>query len=234
MLVLALETATRVAGVALVNEGRVQKEVFLNHRQTHSQTLMVTVDEVLRECEVSLNQVDAIAVSIGPGSFTGLRIGLATAKGLALGIGKPAIGVPTLDALAYNASLFSGLVCPVLDARKQEVYTAIYQGDGSHVELLDRYRACSPEVLADEIKALKVKPVVFLGDGAVRYRDLFQQVLGDAAVWAPANLALPRASSVGLLAWERLQEGKVDDAASIVPVYVRLSEAESRLGLGTG
>ncbi|ADI01343.1 MAG TPA: tRNA (adenosine(37)-N6)-threonylcarbamoyltransferase complex dimerization subunit type 1 TsaB [Syntrophothermus lipocalidus] len=232
MLVLALETATRVAGVALISEGKVQKEIFLHYRQTHSQTLMVMVDEVLKECEVGLNQIDAVAVSIGPGSFTGLRIGLATAKGLAMGSGKPIVGIPTLDALAYNACLFRGTVCPVLDARKDEVYTAFYKSDGSCMELVDRYRVCSPRALVDDVRTRATDGVVFLGDGAVRYREFLQQTLGDVAVWVPGNLAFPRASSVGLLAWHKLRGGGIDDARSIVPVYIRLSEAETRLGLG--
>ncbi|NLU49614.1 MAG: tRNA (adenosine(37)-N6)-threonylcarbamoyltransferase complex dimerization subunit type 1 TsaB [Syntrophomonadaceae bacterium] len=232
MLVLAIDSATPVAGVALVAEDRVLKEVFLNHRQTHSQTLMVMVDEVLKQAEVGLKDIDGIAVSRGPGSFTGLRIGLATAKGLAMGSAKPLVGVPTLDALAYNMCLFEGIICPVLDARKQEVYTAFYRGLGTGVERLSEYRACSPQALVDEIQERGVRRVAMLGDGALRYPEFFQQALGSKLVWPPPNLLLPRASSLGLLALERLRQGQYDDVMTLVPVYVRLSEAENRLRLG--
>ncbi len=232
MLVLALETATRVAGVALISEDQVKKEIFLHHRHTHSETLMVMVDEVLTECEVKLDQIDALAVSIGPGSFTGLRIGLATAKGLAAGAKKPIIGVCTLEALAYNACLFEGLICPVLDARRDEVYAAVYRGNGRRAEVVITPRACSPQELAEVVKANSPERIVLLGEGAFRYRDLFREAFGDKAVWAPENQAFPRASSVGLLGAQKLRAGQVDDARSIVPVYLRLSEAERRLGRG--
>ena len=233
MLVLALETATRVAGVALISEDLIKKEIFLHHRHTHSETLMVMVDEVLKECEVDLNRIDAVAVSIGPGSFTGLRIGLATAKGLAVGSKKPIIGVSTLEALAYNAGLFEGLICPVLDASRDEVYTAAYRSDGSRLECIEPPRACSPSELVEALQARLADKAVLLGDGAFRYREFFRQALGDKVMWAPGNLAFPRASSVGLQAAHRLRAGRVDDAISLVPVYLRLSEAERRLGRGS-
>lgn len=231
MLVLAIDSATPVAGVALVAEDRLIKEIFLNYRQTHSQTLMVMVDEVLREAGIGLEDVDGIAVSTGPGSFTGLRIGLATAKGLALGSGKPLVGIPTLDALAYNSVMFEGFICPLLDARKDEVYTALYRGNRKGVERISEYRACSPQAVVADLKYRGVDRLTMLGDGSCRYREFFTESLGSRIIWPPINLILPRASNIAILALKRLRSGQVDDVMSLVPTYVRLSEAENRLRL---
>jgi tRNA threonylcarbamoyladenosine biosynthesis protein TsaB len=228
LLVLAIDSATPVAGVALVAEDRVIKEIFLNYRRTHSQTLMVMVNEVLRETETSLADLDGIAVTSGPGSFTGLRIGMATAKGLALGSGRALVGIPTLDALAYNLCMFEGYICPLLDARKNEVYTALYQGQGGQVERISEYRACSPSELVEDVCSRGIERVAVLGDGARRYQEHMES-LGSRVIRPPANLCLPRASSVGLLAVSRLQRGESDQVHDLIPVYVRLSEAENRL-----
>lgn len=233
MLVLAIDSATPVAGVALLSEERLIKEVFVNHRQTHSQTLMLLVDQVLKEAEVGLCDLDALAVSRGPGSFTGLRIGLATAKGLAMGSGKPLVGVPTLDALAYNAVLFKGVICPVLDARKQEVYTALYRSDGITMERMSEYCACSPQALVQDIERRGIKQLVMLGEGWQRYDEFFTGTLGPVLNRPPLNLSLARASSIGILALKRLARGEVDDTLGLAPVYIRMSEAENRLRQAT-
>lgn len=153
MRVLGIDSATLVAGMAITDELRVIVEGFLQTRKTHSERLLPLIDIWLREAEISLNEIDGIAVTIGPGSFTGLRIGMATAKGLAQATGKAIIGVPTLDALALNLAGASGFICPILDARKAEVYTAIYVSpEPGRLIRLSRYLAVSPNLLLDWLR----------------------------------------------------------------------------------
>ena len=153
MRVLGIDSATLVAGMAVVDGERVIVEGFLQTRKTHSERLLPLIDFWLREAELSLSDLDGIAVTLGPGSFTGLRIGLATAKGLALGAGKPLLGIPTLDALALNLTGVPGFICPILDARKSEVYTAVYVSpESGRLIRLTRYLAVSPVWLLDWLR----------------------------------------------------------------------------------
>ncbi len=236
MYILAIDSATPVAGLALLKEKSVIREEFVNFKKTHSETLMPMVDQVLRESEISVQDLDAIAVTIGPGSFTGLRIGLAAAKGLSLASGKPLIGVSTLDVLAHNIAFSDSLICPLLDARKQEVYTAFYDGSGIYPQRLTADMACSPEELVNraqaQAEASAKKKIVLLGDGFNPYAQFFQDVLQECLQVPPAHLLLPRAAALGSLAWLRAGDKDFDDAFTLRPVYVRLSEAEYRLGKG--
>lgn len=228
MLILSIDTATPVAGVALVDEKNTYYEVLVNTGYKHSQTLLEMIDVSFRQTGYSLGDVDAIAVTTGPGSFTGLRIGLATAKGLAFAGSKPIIGIPTLDAIAYNISWRSGLICPILNARKGEVYTSFYQGE----RRLTDYQALSPENLvqmANQImRQTGDKAVTFLGDGVSQYRSVLLDSLGDALI-SPPEYWLPRVSAVGSLAVGRGLCGQFDDLFSLTPTYVRQSEAEVRM-----
>jgi len=234
--ILAIDSATPVAGLALLKEKSVIREEFVNFKKTHSETLMPMVDQVLRESEIGVQDLDAIAVTIGPGSFTGLRIGLAAAKGLSLASGKPLIGVSTLDVLAHNIAFSDSLICPLLDARKQEVYTAFYDSSGIYPLRLTADMACSPEELVNRVQAQAEasarKKVVLLGDGFNPYAQFFQDALQECLQVPPAHLLLPRAAALGSLAWLRAGERDFDDAFTLRPVYVRLSEAEYRLGKG--
>jgi tRNA threonylcarbamoyladenosine biosynthesis protein TsaB len=148
-LILAVDSATPVAGVALLNEDKLIREDFVNYKKTHSETLMPMIDKVLSDCDCSMQDVTALAVTTGPGSFTGLRIGLAAVKGLSLACGKPIIGISTLDVIAANIISSNALVCPLLDARKQEVYTAIYDASGLTPIRLTEETACSPQEFID-------------------------------------------------------------------------------------
>jgi tRNA threonylcarbamoyladenosine biosynthesis protein TsaB len=149
LLILAVDSATPVAGVALINEDKLIREDFVNYKKTHSETLMPMINKVLSDCDCSIQDVSALAVTTGPGSFTGLRIGLATIKGLCLSSGKPVIGISTLDVIAHNIAYSEALVCPLLDARKQEVYTAIYDVSGLIPVRLTEEVACSPREFVD-------------------------------------------------------------------------------------
>lgn len=225
MRVLGLDSATNVAGIAIVDEERLVAEFFLNSGKTHSQRLMPMLDRLLTEADLTLADMDGLAVAIGPGSFTGLRIGLATIKGLAHVTGLPLVGVPTLDGLAWNAAGVPGTVCPVLNARKQEVYTALYEWQGEELRRLTDYLAISPEELIAMLEQ-RAGPVTFLGDGVPVYCKLLARRLGERARFAPKTHVLPRAAQVAELGLRRLREGKADDLHTVKPIYIRPSEAE--------
>jgi tRNA threonylcarbamoyladenosine biosynthesis protein TsaB len=223
-IILALETATMCGSVALIAENRCLAEFSLHTGETHSRRLLAAVDRLLQEAGIECRAVDAVAVSQGPGSFTGLRIGLATAKGLAMAAGAKLLGVGTLDGLA--AQFFAAgdiLICPVLDARKKEVYSGFYRCDNNGIPRRQgEYLAISPEDLCGMI----AEPVVFLGDGTALYGDFFQEKLADLMKVPPANVYFPRAASIGLLALEKWHRHEFLDPVSSEPIYIRPSEAE--------
>ncbi|MHB1127461.1 MAG: tRNA (adenosine(37)-N6)-threonylcarbamoyltransferase complex dimerization subunit type 1 TsaB [Bacillota bacterium] len=222
---LGIDTATSIASAAIIEENQVRAEILLNAGKTHSQSLMTIINQVLEDTGLPLSAMDGLAVALGPGSFTGLRIGLATVKGLAQVTGLPVLGIPTLDSLALNAAGALGLVCPVLNARKHEVYVALYRsGDGSMNRVSD-YLVMAPEVLARQM-AENNEVVTFLGDGWPVYRDIFHEILGNRAREAFFINGMPRASQVAWLGLGRLRAGAVDDLFSLTPLYIRPSEAE--------
>ncbi|MBQ7562661.1 MAG: tRNA (adenosine(37)-N6)-threonylcarbamoyltransferase complex dimerization subunit type 1 TsaB [Lachnospiraceae bacterium] len=207
----------------------------VNYKKTHSQTLLPMLSEICRMTEADLSTIDAIAVAKGPGSFTGLRIGSATVKGLGLALDKPIIPVPTVDALAYNAWGYNGIVCPMMDARRTQVYTGIYAfADGFQVLLPQ----CAIEVgeLADRLNALWEntgfsdqsikKQVLVLGDGVPVYKELLEHKVKLPFEFAPAHMGRQRAGALGVLAQSFYKEGIVESAAEHKPEYLRLSQAE--------
>lgn len=230
MRVLGLDSSTPVATVALVDGEHLMGELFFNTGKTHSQRLVPMIDQLLDGAGLLLADIDAFAVAVGPGSFTGLRIGMATVKGLALATAKPVIGVPTLDALVENVVGRPGLLVPVLDARKNEVYTAVYESEQGENRRLTDYIAAAPCLLAERLTAMlgsaKVQQITFLGDAVPAYREFLLASFAPDCRFASPPLALPRASQVALLGVRRLQNGEVDDVNSLVPIYVRASEAE--------
>lgn len=236
MYILAIDSATPVAGVALLNDNKLIREDFVNFKKTHSETLMPMVDKILRDCEIEIKDLAAIAVTIGPGSFTGLRIGLAAAKGLSLASAKPIIGISTLDVLAHNLAYTNSLVCPLLDARKQEVYTAFYDASELYPRRLTKDLACSPEELIERLKEkaaeMAKENIILLGDGFNPYSEFFRDALQERLRVPPPHLMLTRAAALGSLACLRWEQDDFDDALALRPVYVRLSEAEYRLGKG--
>ncbi|QGT98751.1 tRNA threonylcarbamoyladenosine biosynthesis protein TsaB [Candidatus Syntrophocurvum alkaliphilum] len=236
MLVLAVDSATPTQGVALFYDNRLIKEEFTNIKKTHSETLMLVIDRVLNECSYKVDDLDAIAISIGPGSFTGLRIGLATVKGLCQGANISLIGIPTLDAMAENVYSDNALICPLLNARKQEVYTAIYTSDSYRKNKITDYIAVSPEklceIIQNQLHNYNKDKVIFLGDGYEPYKEVFQQKLDKKVMCAPLHMMYPRASSMGAIAIDKYNKQEFDDPFAIRPLYLRLSEAENRLGRG--
>ena len=223
MKILAIDTSTPVGSIALMEGALLKAQHILNISTTHNQRLLPGIDRLLGDTGWTLDDLDALAVSLGPGSFTGLRIGLSVIKGLAWATGKPLAGVPTLDALAANIPLVPYIICPVLDARKGEVYTALYrQVDKQVPERCTPYMALNPEKLVDLIS----EKTVVVGDALLNYGDYLTSELGDLLLQAPPHLNIVQASSVAWLAWQRLRLGRHEDVSSCTPLYVRRSEAE--------
>ena len=226
MYVLGVESATPVAGVAVVNKDRVLAERMINNRKTHSGHLLPMIKAVIEEAGIQPAAIEGVAVSSGPGSFTGLRIGMSTAKTLAQVWGVPVVGVGTLDALAHPLKGLVNLVCPILNARKNEVYAAVYEGADGEMSNLTGSLAISPEDLAGLLARWGDRPVTFLGDGVPEYRDRLIELLGERVFFAPGVVSLPRGSSIAEIGRERLAGGQGTDPLTLLPDYVRMSEAE--------
>ncbi len=225
MKVLAVDTSSTVAAVAVMDEGGLLGEYSLNYGKTHSQRLMPMIEELLGGLGMTPADVDLYAASSGPGSFTGLRIGITTIKAMAYAQSKPVISIPTLDALALNISGTSGLVCPVMDARNRQVYTALYQNSSAGVTNITEYMGIMVEELVQMIKD-KNSDVVFVGEAVALYREYFKESLGERCSFAPPSLMLQRAASVAQLALERAGEGKTESCYDMTPFYLRKPQAE--------
>lgn len=224
MRVLALDSSGLVAAVAVVEDDQTIAEYTVNYKKTHSQTLLPMLDEVSKMTELEMDSIDAIAISGGPGSFTGLRIGSATAKGLGLALNKPLIHVPTLEGLAYNLYGTDGIICPIMDARRNQVYTGLYSFEkGFHT--VEKEEAVPILQLIERLNILGQK-VSFLGDGVPVYKDLLEKGLKIPRAYAPAHMNRQRAASVGALGIEYYKQGKTENAASHQPDYLRVSQAE--------
>ena len=228
MKVLGIESSSLTASVALVTDDVLTGEYTINFKKTHSQTLLPMLAELGKLLELDLSSIDAIAAAGGPGSFTGLRIGAATAKGLGLALKKPLIHVPTVDALAYNLWGASGLVCPIMDARRSQVYTGLYRLENGFEVLMDQ----TPMDMGDLAEALNARGerVIFLGDGCPAYRETIQNRMQVPWVFAPAPVNRQRASSVAYLGILALKgeygRARIGSTADFVPDYLRKSQAE--------
>ncbi len=222
-IILALENATMCGSVALVAQGLCLAEYSLTTTTTHSRRLLSSIQQIMADADIPWDRIDAIAVSSGPGSFTGLRIGLTTAKGLAMATGKPLIAVSSLTTLACQLPWTDRLICPVLDARKQEVYTAFYRSshDG-RPRRTSEIVAITPQDLAVMIK----EDVIFLGDGSQVYQEIFQDELGARASFAAPELFFIRAAALGYSALEKWHKQDFLNAVNAIPDYIRPSEAE--------
>lgn len=225
MKILAVDSSGLVASVAVVNDDNLIGEYTINYKKTHSQTLLPMLDELAKMTDLDLNSIDALAVAGGPGSFTGLRIGSATVKGLALALNKPIISVPTVDALAYNLCGCRDLVCPLMDARRNQTYTGLYRFDGNEMQTLKEQCAVDIGEITEEINQ-RGEAVVFLGDGVPVFRSYLKEHLTVPYTFAPAHLNKQRAGAVASLAEIYYAQGKIQTAAEHKPEYLRLSQAE--------
>lgn len=225
MKILALDSSGLVASVAVTEDDNLLGEYTINYKKTHSQTLLPMLDEVAKMIELDLKTVDAIAVSAGPGSFTGLRIGSATAKGLALALDKKIVSVPTVDALAYNIWNCTDVICPLMDARRQQTYTGLYTFEDGRMQTLLPQCVVQIEEIINKVNDMG-KPVVFLGDGVPVFADFIEQHCKVPYQYAPAHCNKQRAASVAALGAILYGEGKAEPAAEHKPDYLRLSQAE--------
>ena len=225
MKILGIESAALVASVAIIDENVTIAEYTTNFKKTHSETLLPMLNEIVKMTGVDLKELSAIAISGGPGSFTGLRIGAASAKGLDL----PLIHVPTLDAMALNIYSSDALIVPIMDARRNQVYTGIYKND-HHLEVVRESMAVSIDELLDILREIdrkeKIKNIVFLGDGVPVFREYIDENFEITHDFAPANLNRQRASNIAMLGMEMFKEGKTMVSDDMRPEYLRKSQAE--------
>jgi len=220
--ILGIESSAVSAGAAVVSDKKLISECFLNRGLTHSQTLMPLIDAALKNAGMTINDIDLIAVSAGPGSFTGLRIGVGTAKGLAMPGDKLTAAVSTLKGLAYNLPTVSGIIAPIMDARRGEVYNTLYKWEGDKLLEVAPMRALPVTELANE---LLQSGAVFVGDGVPVHKQTLTELLGDKAQFAPEHLMYQRASSVAMAA-EGMAGIPADD---LLPIYIRKPQAEREL-----
>lgn len=228
MKILVLESSGLVASVALMEENSMICEFTMNHKKTHSQTLLPMVDEMMKITGFNKKELDAVAISKGPGSFTGLRIGSATAKGLSQALNIPVISVSSLEGLAANLYGTEDLICPIMDARRSQVYAGIFQYEGE--KLVTRMEDDAVSV-ADLISMLNEKgePVIFLGDAVPVYQKLLEEGLTVPYRFAPSHMNRQRAGAVGVLAVQYFKEGKTETSRDHKPEYLRKSQAEREL-----
>lgn len=235
MKVLAIDSSGMTATVAVVEDTQTIAEYTVNFKKTHSQTLLPMIDTMGKMIELDLKTIDAIAVAGGPGSFTGLRIGSATAKGLGLALEKPLIHVPTVDGLAYNLYGCQDIICPIMDARRKQVYTGMYtfarrelEGSKETELVLDVLEAQNASPIDELIERLNIhgRPVVFLGDGVPVYQDVIREKMRVPFSFAPASANRQRAAVVGALGIQYYKEGKFETAMEHQPDYLRVSQAE--------
>lgn len=226
MIVLSIDSSSKVATVALLKDDILLSEYVLNDKREHSVLLMPMIENILKENNLTVDDIDGYVVSKGPGSFTGLRIGMATVKGLSFGSNKPYISISSLDGLAYSVSPFKGIICPIMDALRESVYTALYKNENGKLEKIMDYTSMDINELIDLLKE-KGEDVIFTGDGIPKHKDYINQNFSNAS-FAPNHLSIVRASSLGELGLDLLKNGIYDDPNS-APVYLKKPQAEREL-----
>lgn len=235
MLVLSVDSSSKCATVALLNEDMVISEYILNNKREHSVLLMGMIDKVLKDSNLSINDVDGFVVSKGPGSFTGLRIGMATIKGLSFGSNKPYVSVSTLEGLASSLTYFDGIICPIMDAVRENVFTAIYRCKNGTIETLIDCTSMDLPELKEKINKLNEK-VILTGDGAIKHKEYLSQNIKNS-YFAPIHLNTVRASQIGEVGLKLLKKGIKDDENSS-PLYLKkpqaVRELEKRLQMTNG
>ena len=228
MILLAIESSALVASIAIMSDDTLLGEYTTNFKKTHSQTLLPMMNEVVQMTGISMEDVDAIVISGGPGSFTGLRIGAATAKGLGLALNIPLVNVPTVDALAYNLYGTDQVICPMMDARRQQVYTGLYTFEDDAFKVLSEQKAVSVAEIIEEINAMG-RPVIFLGDGVPVNKNYICEHIKVPYSIAPAHLNAQRAGALAALGKCYYEAGRTETSDEHVPEYLRLSQAEREL-----
>ena len=228
MRILAIDSSSMVATVAITTDGILNAEYTINHKKTHSQTLLPMIAEIVKIIEIDMDSIDAVAITGGPGSYTGLRIGSATAKGIGLALNKPIINVPTMDALAYNLYSSQYVICPIMDARRGQVYTGIYKFEETEMKTIKPQCIMMIDELIKELDTIK-ESVMFLGDGVDVHKQLIDDIMDTKHYYAPASMNRHKASTLGTIAEIYYKNGKTETAKEHKPEYLRLSQAEREL-----
>lgn len=226
MIVLSIDSSSKVATAALLNNDEILGEYVINNKREHSVLLMPMIENLLKDCNLSIDDIDGYVVSKGPGSFTGLRIGMATIKGLSFGSSKPYISISTLDALAYSLIDFNGLICPIMDALRENVYTALYKNTNEKLENILEPKPMDIDKLVELLKE-RNEDVIFTGDAISKHKDYIKANLPNAK-FAPNHLSIIKASSLGELGLNLLKSGKYDDPNS-APIYLKQPQAVREL-----
>lgn len=226
MIVLSMDSSSLVTTVALLKDEHLLGEFTLNFKREHSVILMEKIEMLLKDCNIDISEVDGFVVSKGPGSFTGLRIGMATVKGLSMGSNKPYLSISSLDALAYSLVNFDGIICPIMDALRDSVFTCMYKSSNGELSKITDYSTLSLDELV-EVLQQKDEPVIFTGDGVYKYKEYLLEKLPNAK-FAPNHLSVVRASALGELGMELLRKGQYDDMNSS-PLYLKKPQAEREL-----
>lgn len=228
MKILAIDTSGPNCSVCVIDEEKILANFSLNIGITHSQTLMPLVDNLCKLSKISLDDIDAFTCSVGPGSFTGLRIGIATIKGFALSLNKPVISVTSLEGLAYNVPTFDGIICSVLDANNDNVYAAMYKMNDGIPEMIGDYQTDTVDDLINSLKELN-QNVLFVGSGAVSFKDKFVEALQDKAFFTPYHLNEESAISIAKAAMDKAIKNEYDSCDNLHPLYLKKSQAERML-----
>lgn len=228
MKLLMVDTSTIVASAAVMDDDRLIAETIVNYRKKHSEKMLPAIDHMLQDSGLSIHEIDVFGVVNGPGSFTGLRIGMATVKGFAQALRKPMVTVSTLEALAANLYCANGLICPILDAQRQQVYTAVYRATINGLQPVLSERVCTVNVLADALKNGD-EPIYFLGDGVKKYGALLCELLPQG-VCTPPFMRMNRASSAAQIGMQKIAAGQTTDCMQAALNYIRKSSAEERFG----
>ncbi|MBS4538097.1 tRNA (adenosine(37)-N6)-threonylcarbamoyltransferase complex dimerization subunit type 1 TsaB [Clostridium sp. D2Q-11] len=225
MKILAIESSSRVATCAVMDDENLLGEYIINDKMTHSKKLMPAIRELMNSLDLKPEDIDVYAGAVGPGSFTGLRIGLASIKAMAHAHEKEVIGIPTIDALAFNIPYAEGIVVPMMDARRDRVYTGIYKWeDGAFYTIMEQDVLPVEEMI--DILLKRNERIIINGDGAKKYREILVERLKERVMFSPNSTNMPRASSVAELALRKIKDGKGIDYRKLVPDYLRKSQAE--------
>lgn len=228
MKIFAIDTTASPASAAILSDGRLLGEYYLNIKTTHSQTLMPMAEALIKNAGVSMEDIDVFAVNAGPGSFTGVRIGVASVKGMTFTLGKPCAAVSTLEAMAWGMPYFDGIVCAVMDARCAQVYNALFRLEGGRVCRITEDRAISISELADELREYRSDTIYLAGDGAELCFSTFSESFSNV-ILTPENIRFQHAYGTAKAAERLAAEGKLCTSDELMPVYLRVPQAEREL-----